>query len=254
MHPDFPIGEYIMHHVTNSSEWKLPFLPAIHFPPWFSLHAMMLVVASIFLVWLFVFVYDRNTRVPTGITNALEAFVVFIRDDIAIEFMGEEDGRKFTPLLCTFFFFILCLNLMGLIPAFATATGNINVPGALALVTFAIIVFGTMLRNGVKEFFTAFLPRGIFLPLALFIGLMEFFSLFIKMGALMLRLFANMLAGHIVIISLLALIVLFGYFALPSLIMALFIFVLETFVAFLQAYIFTLLSALFIGQMYHPQH
>lgn len=250
----FKIDEYVMHHVTNSHEWKIPFLPAIQLPPFLSLHALMIVIWTVVLLMLFLVVYKRNQRVPTGWTNALEAFVQFIRDDIAIPSLGEKDGIHFTPLLCTFFFFILGLNLLGMIPLFATATANINVTFALSFVVLLLLIFGTMLRNGVGGFFHALIPAGVPILILPIIVVLEFLGVFIKATALTVRLFANMLAGHMVILTLLGLIVMYGFVALPALALAIAISALEVFVAFLQAYVFTLLSAAFIGQMYHPDH
>ncbi len=251
----FSLDEYIMHHVLNSPEWHLPFLPAIHLPPPLSLHGLMVILGALFLVIVFCGVYRKDPDIaPTGITNLLETFVIFIRDDIAVHFLGEKDGRKMTPLFCTFFFFILTLNLMGLIPLFATATANINVTGALALITFGFMILGGIYKNGPVGFFKAFIPHGVPALILPIIFLVEFIGIFIKAFALMIRLFANMLAGHIAIFALLGLIVVMGLVALPTMILALFIFLLEIFVAFLQAYIFTLLSAIFMGQMYHPEH
>jgi len=197
----------------------------------------------------------KKKRVPTGITNFLELFILFIRDEIAVNALGKEDGRKMTPLFCTFFFFILVLNLMGLIPVFVTATANVNVTAGLALITLSFMIFGAIYKNGINGFFKAVTPSGVPIPILFLVVPLELLGLFIKAFALTIRLFANMLAGHIVIISLLGLVILFGIFstvlAVP---MALFISLLEIFIAFLQAYIFTLLSAMFIGQMYHPEH
>lgn len=252
---EFDLNQYIMHHVLNSREWHLPFLPPIHLPGFLMLHGLMLLICAVFLVLLFCVIYKKGPGAPTGITNALEAFVVFIRDEICTACLGEEDGRKMTPLFCTFFFFILGLNLMGLIPAFATPTSNINVAGALALVTLCFMIGGSIHKNGLSGFFHALKPSGVPVPILILIIPIEFFGLFIKALALTIRLFANMLAGHIVIFALLGLVVILGAVAVvPAIALAIFIYMLELFVAFLQAYIFTLLSAVFIGQMYHPEH
>jgi F-type H+-transporting ATPase subunit a len=250
----FSLDKYIMHHVRNSNEWHLPFLPPIPIHPSITLHGLMILIWSVALIWIFCFVYKRNAAVPTGITNALEIIVIFIRDKISIPFLGEHDGVRMTPLFCTFFFFILGLNLMGLIPIFATATSNVSVTGALALVTFCFMVFGTIYKNGVIGFMKAFVPPGVPVPVLFILVPIEFLGLFIKTFALMIRLFANMLAGHIVILAMLGLVVMMGVYALPAVVLATCVYLLEVLVVFLQAFIFTLLSAIFIGQMYHPQH
>lgn len=249
----FDLNNYIMHHVLNSNEWHLPFLPPIPLPI-ITLHGLMVIIWSVVMLFLFGVVYKKNARVPTGITNALEAIIIFIRDEISIAFLGQEDGRRMAPLFCTFFFFILGLNLMGLIPIFSTATSNINVTGALALVTFVFMVFGAIYKNGLVGFFKAFVPPGVPKPILILLVPIELVGVFIKTGALMVRLFANMLAGHIVILAMLGLVVMLGLAALPAVVLAIMVYMLEVLVVFLQAFVFTLLSAIFIGQMYHPQH
>ena len=254
MDPNFNLEHYVKEHLLNSTEWHLPFLPPIPLPAFLTLHGFILILAALILIFLFVVLYDKKARVPTGMTNLLETFVVFVRDEIAINFLGEEDGKRFTPLLCTFFFFILLINLMGLIPIFPAVTANINVTAAFAFITFTIMTIGAVLRNGLGGFFRAVTPSGVPWPILLFLVPIEIFGLFIKAFALMIRLFANMLAGHIVIFSLLSLVIILGWVALPAVFLAVGINLLEVMIAFLQAYIFTLLSAIFIGQMYHPQH
>lgn len=249
------VEDFIMHHLTDSHEWHLPF--GIHIPladP-LSLHAVMLFLCAFFLIVLFGLLYDKTEVVPSGLTNLLEVFVVFIRDDICVTSFGEVEGRKMAPLFCTFFFFILGLNLMGLIPVFSTATANVNVTGALAAVTLFVMIFGAIFKNGIGGFMSAFIPHGVPIPVLIILTPIEFLGMFIKAFALMIRLFANMLAGHIVIFSLLGLIVIVGYVAaVPAVVLALLIYLLEILVAFLQAYIFTLLSAMFIGMVHHPAH
>ena len=198
--------------------------------------------------------YRKKDIVPHGLTNLLEIFVLFIRDQISIPSLGEKDGRRMAPLFCSFFFFILGLNLLGLIPIFRAATGNVNVTGALALVTLTFMIFGSIYKNGFMGFVKVFMPSGVPWPILILLTPVEFIGMFIKAFALTIRLFANMLAGHIVIYALLGLIVIFGWAALPAMALAMGVYFLELFIAFLQAYIFTLLSAMFIGQMVHPEH
>lgn len=254
MNAPFDLEEYILHHMQDSSQWSLPFLPPLQLPYFLSLHGLMLIIASLLLIAIFCFIYDKKQRVPRGLTNLLELLVIFIRDEIAIKSIGEEDGRRMTPFLCTMFFFILTLNLMGLIPIFSTATANPNVTGALAFFTLCFMIFGTLCRGGLKGFQKALMPSGVPKGILVILVPIEIFGLFIKTGALMIRLFANMLAGHMVIFAMLGLVLLLGLVALPSVLLAVCIGVLEVFIAFLQAYIFTLLTAVFIGQMYHPNH
>ena len=250
------VQNYILHHVTdNKEEWHLPF--GIHIPlsETFSLHALMLVLGAVFCVVTFSVMYDKSKTVPSGLTNMLEAFIVYIRDEISIPSLGFEDGRRMTPFFCTLFFFILGLNLMGLIPLFSTATANINVAAGLAIITLTVMILGAILKNGPVGFIKAFIPHGVPFPVLFLIMPLELAGTVVKAFALTIRLFANMIAGHIVLFSLLGVILIVGYVAaLPAIIMALAIYILEIFVAFLQAYIFTLLSALFIGMVHHPSH
>lgn len=250
----FSLDSYIIHHVADAHEWHLPFLPPIHIPEPLTLHAVMLFIASAFMMLTFCVLYQIKARVPRGLTNLLETFVVFIRDEIAIANLGKEEGEEMTPYFCTVFFLILCLNLMGLIPLFSTATANYNVTGGIALTTFFVMVFGAIYKNGVKGFVSAFVPHGLPVPVLFIITPIEFLGLFIKSSALMIRLFANMLAGHIIILALLGIIVILGWAALPMAGLALFIYLLEVLIAFIQAYIFTLLSAIFIAQIHQPAH
>jgi F-type H+-transporting ATPase subunit a len=254
MSAPFDLGEYILHHMQDSHQWRLPFLPPLQLPSFLSLHGLMLIIAALLLITIFCFIYDKRQRPPRGLTNLLELLVIFIRDDIAKKNLGEDDGRRMTPFLCTMFFFILTLNLMGLIPIFSTATANPNVTGALAFFTLCFMIIGTLYKGGLKGFKSALVPAGVPKGILVILVPIEFFGLFIKTGALMIRLFANMLAGHMVILAMLGLVLLMGFVALPSVILAVCVGVLEIFIAFLQAYIFTMLTAVFIGQMYHPPH
>ena len=177
--------------------------------------------------------YDKKQRVPRGFTNFLEFFVVYIRDEIAIKNLGEEEGRRMTPFLCTLFFFILVLNLMGSIPLFTAATANPNVTGALAFLTLCFMVFGTISKYGFKGFLKAITPSGIpllILPIPFF---MEFIGVFTKAFALMIRLFANMLAGHIMISCLLGMVLIMGLIGFPALVLVVCIAVFEVFVVIL---------------------
>ncbi|MCB9771785.1 MAG: F0F1 ATP synthase subunit A [Candidatus Omnitrophica bacterium] len=252
---EFNLEEYILHHMQNGYQWNLPFLPPIELPSMISLHALMILFGTGGLLLLFGAGYRYEQKVPSGITNALEAIVLFIRDKIAIPNLGQDDGRKFTPFLCTLFFFILILNLLSMIPLFSTATGNINVTTSLALIIFSFMTFGAIQRKGILAFFKSFLIPGIAWPMQLIIVLLEILGLFTRTFALTIRLFANMLAGHMVVLAFLGLVALFGWAILPvSIGLAVFILLLEVLVVFLQAYIFTLLAAIFIGQAYSTHH
>ncbi|MDF7807896.1 F0F1 ATP synthase subunit A [Pontiellaceae bacterium B12219] len=248
------VNQWVMHHVTDSGSWHTPFFN-LHLPDWMSNNALMLIICALLVIFFFGVVFRyKEGHSPKGWTNALEALILFIRNDISIAHLGEKDGRKMAPLFLTFFFFILTANLMGLIPLFSAATGNINVTFGLASVTFFFMVIGAMVANGPVAFFKSFAPSGVPWPILILIVPLEMIGLVIKCAALTIRLFANLLAGHIVVFSLIGLVVSFGYAALPAVGMALAINLMEIFIAFLQAYVFTMLSAMFIGQMYHPAH
>lgn len=247
------VQAFISEDVGNLDHLTMP-LFGWSMPAWISVHGLMVTLATVVLLVLFGLLYNRRAVVPTGLTNALEAMVVFIRDQISIPYLGVDDGRRFTPYFCSLFFFILAMNLIGLIPGLRAATANLAVTGALASITFVFMVGGAMVRHGVLGFFKGLAPQGVPWPILLVLLPIEFIGLFIKAGALTIRLFANMLAGHMVVFFMLGMMVIFGAWALPAVAMAIMIYLMEIFIAFLQAYIFTLLSAVFIGQSYHPAH
>ncbi|MDA0322217.1 MAG: F0F1 ATP synthase subunit A [Verrucomicrobia bacterium] len=246
--------DFLAHHVMDSHHWELPFLD-IHTPAFITVHGIMLLIGTAFLCLLFGVVYKRKDDVPRGMTNLLESFIIFVRDEISIANLGEEDGRKFTPFFCSMFFFVLMLNLMGLIPLFSTATSNLAVTAALSMITLGAIISMGIARHGALGFLKSFAPPGVPLAVLVILYPIEILGTFIKAFALTIRLFANMLAGHIVIFSILGMVLLFGALvALPAALLATAIYFLEIFVAFLQAYIFVLLSSMFIGASLHPEH
>lgn len=250
------VQAYIQHHtMDNPHEWAIPFLGHVPLPAPFSLHALMLLICGGLLILLFGTLYRKDDQAPRGITNLLELFVIFVRDQLVIPNVGHEDGRRLTPHFCTLFFFILGLNLMGLIPLFSTATANISVTAALAATTLLVMIGGGIVRNGPVGFIKSFLPHGVPWPVLIILFPIEIIGLFIKPFALTIRLFANMVAGHMVLFSIIGLAVSFGLVAaLPAVGMAVGIYFLEILVAFLQAFIFTLLSAMFVGSLMHPAH
>jgi F-type H+-transporting ATPase subunit a len=143
---------------------------------------------------------------------------------------------------------------MGLVPLFVTARGNLGVTAALASVTLCFMIGGAIYKNGFVGFLKCFTPPGIPWPILIMLTPLEVLGIFIRTFALTIRLFANMLAGHIVIFSLLGLVYMFGWVAVPALALAVGVYLLELMIAFLQAFIFTLLSAIFMGLLYHPAH
>lgn len=268
-HGNANLGDYIRHHMQNSYEWDLPLIGPVHLPTFepftifgiqvnlsISLHVVMLWIASLLIILAFWFSFRKPRPVPRGLAAMLESLVLFVRDEIAIPNLGEKNGKNMTPFLCTLFFFILVLNLMGLIPLFSTATSNISVTAGLAIVTFLLTQLYGMKENGVIGYLKSLVPHGVPVFLLPIMIPIEILGLFTKPFALAVRLFANMTAGHTVIYALLGLIaVLATLFVSPiSVSFALFINLMELLIAFIQAYIFTVLSALFIGMAMHPEH
>ena len=192
----------------------------------------------------------RRGLVPRGLYNFVEVMVAFVRNEIAVANMGAEHADRFVPYLATAFFFILFLNLFGLVPWATTATANLSVTLMMALFTFVITQYVAVRAMGLGGFLkhlTGGVPASLW-PLWVIMIPVELLGLFTKPFALTVRLFANMVAGHFVILALLGLIFIISpWVALGAVPMALGIFLLELFVAFVQAYIFTMLSSLFIG-------
>jgi len=275
------IGEVVLHHTADAwtvelpfYEWHLPRWPKVHIGPFAvdlspTKHVVFLFVAAI-LVFLTMWVTGRALRrqrahenAPKGFANAIEAMVLWVRNDIALENIGH-DGAKFAPLIMSLFFFILYCNLLGLVPYGSTPTGNLAVTGALALVSFLVIEVSGFLKLGARGYLHTIFPpvpgmsgAGATI-MSLAMGPIEILGKLVKPFALTVRLFGNMTAGHFVILSLLGLIFLFGDLpgwnwgiGIASAGLVLGIMLLELFVAFLQAYVFALLTAVFIGLMQH---
>ena len=206
--------------------------------------------------------HDEKSEAPKGFIGAVEMLVMMINDDVIKESIGEKHYKPYAPFLLTVFFFILVTNLIGLVPVFpggSNVTGNINITFFLALCTFlAINLFGN--KEYWKDIFWPNVP--IFLKAIPIMPAIELFGVFTKPFALMIRLFANMMAGHAVILSFTCVIFLgwsmgVGYglgLNAFSIVMLLFMNCLELLVAFVQAYVFTMLSAVFIGLAHQEHH
>jgi len=234
----------------------------------FTKNAFAILVSLALLLWIFLSVAKayriRKNKAPTGIQNFMEPIILFIRDEIAVPSVGEKKSEKFLPYLLTIFFFIWINNMMGLIPVFpggANVTGNITVTLLLALFTFGITSI-----NGNRNYWQhIFNPPGVPWWLKFPIPLMpiiEIVSMFTKPFVLMIRLFANISAGHIIALGFFSLIFIFGQmqvalgFAVAplTLIFTIFMTMLELLVALIQAYVFTLLSALYFGMATVEHH
>jgi F-type H+-transporting ATPase subunit a len=246
------IGDIILHHVLDANILSIKI---IGIDLSITKHVLMMWIASALVVFVFRFAFREPHAIHSGLANLLEAIIVFLRDEVILPNMGEE-GRPYLPYLLTVFFFILFCNLLGLIPFGATATGNVSVTAALAIMSLVMIQVGGIKAHGMQHHLQNLIPHGLPIWLLPIMIPVEIMGQFTKPFALCIRLFANMTAGHIVILSFLSMIfILKSIFVAPvSVFFALFISLLELFVAFLQAYIFTMLTSLFIGMSIHPQH
>ena len=269
------IGKMILEHTADSHVIELPFGREIHLPEgWFipgthidvspTKHVVYMIFAA-FLVFVTLWYAGRQVakrhregKGPRGFGAAVEAMVLYVRGDVAIANIGH-GGEKFVPLIETLFFFILYCNLLGLFPWGATPTGNLAVTGALALIAFVVIEASGFRALGPKGYLKTIVmvPAGMTgfgaVIMAVIMTPVELIGKIVKPFALCLRLFANMTAGHFVILSLLGLIFLFAnwFIAGGTVLFVLFMMGLELLVAFLQAYIFALLTSVFIGLMQH---
>ena len=275
----------LMHHLLDGNElevvlpwfsWhmELPRFAPLHLGPLtldlsITKHVFFLLLAALLCLVVFIPIgramRDKYTeRAPSGIANAIEALVVYFRDEVVRRNIGH-GADAYTGYILTLFFFILFMNLLGLVPFGATATGNFLVTGALALVTFVVTEISGMRALGFQGYMGTifYAPKGLN-PIGTAVMLViltpvEFLGKLTKPFALMIRLFANMMAGHTLVLSLLGLIFMFasggaivaGGVTVASIGMVSGIMILELFVAFLQAYIFAMLTAVFIGLISH---
>ena len=226
-------------------------------------NVVQMMLALILLVWIMMSIAKRYkagqgvTSAPKGMQSVMEPVITFVRDEVARPNLTYK-ANKYLPYLLTVFFFILINNIFGLIPGTANVTGNIAFTVVLGVISFVVILASS---NG-HYWGHIFNPPGVPGFVKPILVLVEFLSVFIKPFALIIRLFANMVAGHIIIICLISLIFIFGnikpavgYAASPvSLIFTIFIYFIEVLVAFLQAFIFTNLTAVFIGQAFEGEH
>jgi F-type H+-transporting ATPase subunit a len=282
------IGRMILERTGDAHEIEVPFgewlhVGPIHLPTGWVLHVggaaidvsptrnvVFMVVAAV-LVWLTLWLSGRALRrqraqglAPRGVAGMVESVVLFIRNDVAIASIGHKNGARFAPYILTLFWFILYCNLLGLVPYGEKPTGSFWVTGALALTALLTIEVSGFVTLGPKGYLKTivFTPPGTTgitaVLLTLIMTPIEIIGKMVKPFALMLRLFANMAAGHFVMLSLLSLIFLFGNLAYVrwliaggSVVFVLFMMAIELLVAFIQAYVFALLTSTFIGLMQH---
>jgi len=293
----FNAGKTIIEHVSNSGHEH----PLIRLPHVFGIdfsvtkHVLMLWLVAAFVFIAVTWVVRRHLRkdqgAPTGAMNALEAVVLFVRDRIVAPNVGRKWTDTWTPLILTFFFFILCANVVGLIPIFdmlgvvdhwvlhtgpdsfirrvlhggTTATANFNVTAALATVTFGAIILAGSKAHGFIGHWVNLVPPGLAWPLYILLIPIEVMGMLVRPFALTMRLAANMTGGHIAILVILSFMFIFtemfgraiagiGVGIFVSVPLAVAISGLEIVVVLVQAYVFTLLSAVFIGMAIHAHH
>lgn len=280
---EFNIKEMILHHLADSDEWETPF-GVVHLPQWEPVHIgplaidfsitkhvlFMMIAAALVAIVLIIAARDAARenkkgaeRGPKGAANVVEAFILFLRDEVAVKNIGH-GGEKYAPFIVTIFFFILFCNALGLVPWGASPTGNVSVTAVLALITFMVVEAAGMRSLGFKGYMKTIIywphdmPLGLKLPMTFIMSPVELLGKFTKPFALTMRLYANMTAGHAVVLALTGLAVMaslagakFIGIAVFPVLMAVAIMVLEIGVALLQAYVFAMLSAVFIGLIKH---
>jgi len=293
------VGPNIIHHVSNSDISH----PIFHLPTIAGIN--LSVTKHVFMLWLVAIVVSLSiiipirsflkskSAIPSGWLNAIEAIVQFIRDSIVKPNVGEKWVNTWTPLMLTFFFFILFSNGIGMIPIFdilglinrfllnipysdshnfingllhggVTATGNFNVTAGLATITFFAIIIAGSMAHGFLQHWKNLVPHGLAWPVYIILIPIEIMGLFVKPFALTMRLAANMTGGHIALLALLSLMAIFGEMfhstaagigvAFISVPMSAAIAGLEIIVVLVQAYVFTLLTSVFIGMAIHVHH
>jgi F-type H+-transporting ATPase subunit a len=292
----FDAGKVIIEHVSNSAIDH----PLIHLPKIMGIdfsvtkHVLMLWLVSLVLFTIVTWTVRRYVRqqrlLPSGLMNALEAVVEFVRDTMVEPAVGRKWVRTWTPLILTLFLFIFCANIVGLIPIFeivglfdkmvlhsahdsfiarvvhggSTATANYNVTAGLATVTFAAIIVAGSKAHGFIQHWMNLVPKGLAWPLYFLLIPIEIMGMFVRPFALTMRLAANMTGGHIAILAMLSFVFLFaqlggtlaglGVGMLFSVPFSVAISGLEIIVVLVQAYVFALLTAVFIGMAIHAHH
>jgi len=220
-----------------------------------TVHTMYMLGISVLLLLLL----PAAARLKGGrVKMAAEGFVCFVRDEIVLPNMGEE-GRRFVPFFCTMLIFLLFANYLGLVPLASTITANISITLGMAVVSGLMIIGQSIRENGFLGFLKTFVPNGVPWVLVPIVFPLEVISLFIRIAVLAIRLFANMVAGHMVLLGLFGFIFLMGIKSMtvgyassgPVLLMTLFVSMLELLVAAIQAYVFTLLTAIYAGLQQH---
>ena len=253
-----------MRHISNGEViWPLT---VFGFDMSITKHVIMLWITGVLVITAFLLGTRRYRReeepIPSGFSNVLELAVDFVHNQIVMPNIGRQYGRFWSPLLLAFFTIILTSNLVGLIPFFdlipggSTATGNPVVTASLAIITFIAIIVAGSLSHGIIGHWKNLTPPGLAWPLLIILVPIELLSMLVRPFALTMRLAANMTAGHIAMLAILAPIFIMGnpWIGIGSVALNVGINFLEIIVALVQAYVFTLLSAVFIGSAINPDH
>jgi F-type H+-transporting ATPase subunit a len=270
-------------HVADSHEFEIYEGFAFHLPFGITKFHVLVTLSALIVFVTFAWLAKRiqSGERPQGrLVNFLEMILVFIRDQVARPSIGEHDFRRFLPFLWTIFLFILVMNLLGMVPFLGSATANLAVTGVLAGISFIVIHYnGIVANHGFKNYMKTFIPhvdtsdpvmKVMGPPLLVGLFVLEVLGAIIRGVVLAVRLFANMLAGHtalVVVISFIMMIgnavelnpsgkgeLMFWGVSLSSVVVVVLLSLLELFVACLQAFVFTFLTAIFIGLAMHPQH
>ena len=271
-------GDIVTPHISDSHCLELPGFPKFWEPQHYPLprwapvhigglefdfsptrHVVFLLLAAVLCCLVLITAarahvrHTTNLGRPKGFATGIESMVLYIRQEVALPNLGHH-GEKYVPFILTLFWFILFANVLGLVPYGSTATGNISVTATLAIITFVMIEVAGIRANGFGYLHTIFywnkdLPMVVRVPMFVLMSPIEVIGKISKPFALTIRLFANMTAGHIVVLGMISLIFSFkSFYAVPaSISMAVAIMLLELFVSFLQAFIFALLASVFIG-------
>jgi F-type H+-transporting ATPase subunit a len=261
-------------HVVDSKYWEIfeTWHIGFNLPPYLGLSKFVVleILAALLILAIFIPMARRAERgdPPRGLwDNTFESLLTFIRERVVRPNLGSHDCDRYVPFFWTVFLFILFCNLFGMFPFMGSPTASIAVTAALALCAFLAIHGTAMVHQGVGHYFAHHFPHieapfGLGVPISIMIGVIELFGHLIKAFVLSVRLFANLFAGHLVLAFILSFIVmaknsnllLFGTISIGSAFMVTALSLLELFVAFLQAFVFTYLTAIFMGSVLHPAH
>ena len=261
------LGSIILHHVTNDLSYKFFDLHLFGYDISITKHVIMLWIAAAITVGLAIYGtrrYRKNENAqPKGLSHLYEILIDFIRNDIVIPNIGKSHCQFWAPLITTYFIFILTCNFLGLIPLFdlvpggsSTVTGNFNATAGLATITFFAIIIAGTIQHGFLGYWKSMIPGSVPGPVLLILIPIEILGMFVRPFALTMRLGANMTAGHIGMLAIFSLPIILAAapVGIASILLNTGIYFLEMIVSFVQAYVFTLLSSVFIGMAIHAEH